>query len=273
MGEELYFFKLNRELAATHLRARLTQDGEHSYCNFLLSSCNEEGVQWEIVLEKAQENIDQISLDELWTVFVWFRKRNNKADSESYSDYEKRLYSEMKSCGIEFFFEIDSKTPVRSFHRCIWDYETLTQIEWQHDCTDTELRNLLNYLICYTGILTKYLNIYLYKYGGNISENVSIDRFIEEINQTTDYRFYQLALTQFKENSEYLKESVWMCEELSKYHRSQSHLSSYSIPLELSEHDARETEILSVSQLLYFALGLKDALGDYSGAVKILHSN
>jgi hypothetical protein len=130
MAEDLYFFKFNNELAKANLVPLLTGEEGLDYKNYLLYynelDSDDEAVDFDVVRQKASDNIETVNTEELWTLFNWFYKKHvDDVKPGGYSEAYEKLLSIMKNHGLDLFFEIGSKTPVRAFHRLLWDYEIL----------------------------------------------------------------------------------------------------------------------------------------------------
>ena len=67
MSEQLYFFKLNKEIARTKLSALLNDDDSYKQYLFENFSKGEEKLEFNNIINKINENIELLSTEELWS--------------------------------------------------------------------------------------------------------------------------------------------------------------------------------------------------------------
>lgn len=274
MSEQLYFFKFNKEIARTKLSTLINKDDSFSYKQYLIEnfSKGEENVEFNNIINKIDENIELLSTEELWSLYGWFSERTEKLKTNiEYFSLDNNEREEMRNYGLDLFHEIPSKTPVRNFHELLGDYEFLINQDIGYTCGSDELNGLLNYIICYTGELTIFLNKYYYKYGESWDENSQIEQLINDINSTSNSYFYNLALSEFEKSMEYINETMESVPKLKEFRNAQKD-NSYSVPMEFHEIEKRESKLVNVAALLYRALGIKEKIKNYDGKIIRLHS-
>lgn len=272
MSEQLYFFKFNKEIARTKLSALINEDDSSSYKQYLFENFkDEEKVQFNNIINKIDENVELLSIDELWSLFDWFIARVEKQNPHIPNyDLDKQTDEEMGKYGLHLFCEIPSKTPVRNFHELLGEYEFLTDQEIHHICGSDELNGFINYLICYTGELTIFLNKYYYT-SDRSDENLEIEQAINDINSKSDNYFHNLALSELEKSMAYNNETMQLIPPLIEFRRANMD-KSYTLPKEFNEFEERESKIINVASLLYIAIGLKEKLINYDGKIIRLHS-
>jgi hypothetical protein len=272
MAEELYFFRFDKQKAKVALYESLNKPGDHSYEKYIRKEYNGD-LKFNSIIKKVTGNIELITIDELWSLFNWFYEKNEQVGQTlDYAAFQKRLNDEMFANGLDLFFSIDSKTPVIHFNNYLINYAILSKTEIGHDCQAAALHNFLNYVICYAGELTVFLNINYYKHPVDHEENQAIQKAIKAINTATHSRYHKLALQEFNKNLSFYQETMQLVPALTAFRRAQNDSSPYSIPGELAATAERESELLNLAAQLYFAQSIKDKLAGYEGQVKLLHS-
>lgn len=275
MSEQLYFFKFNKEIARTKLSTLINKEDSFSYKQYLFEnfSKGEENMQFDNIINKIDENIELLSTEELWSLFKWFSERIEKLNTNiEYYNLDKKTHEEMRNYGLDLFYEIPSKTPVRNFHELLGDYEALTNQEIENNCGSDELNGFLNYIISYSGELTIFLNKYFYKRGESYDENLQIEQLIYDINSKSNSYFYNLALSELEKSMGYNNETMQLVPKLIEFRQANKDKSSYYLPMELNEISERENKIINVAALLHTALDLKEEIKNYDGKIIRLHS-
>jgi hypothetical protein len=274
MSEQLYFFKFNKEIARTKLSTLINKDDSFSYKQYLFEnfSKGEDNLQVNNIINKIDENIELLSTGELWSLFFWFSARVEKLNPNiEYYNLDNKVNEEMCNYGLYLFYEIPSKTPIRNLHELLGDYEFLTDQEIKNNCGADELIGFLNYIICYSGELTIFLNKYYYKNGDRREENLEIEQLIYDINSKSNNYFHNLALSELEKSMGYYNETMQLVPKLIEFRRANND-KSYTLPMELYEISEREDKIIKVAALLHIALGLKESINNYDGKIIRLHS-
>lgn len=276
MSEELYFVKFNKEVARAELPELINNVNDpFPYHTYLLENQSnyEERLELEIITIKIKENIELLTVDELWTLVNWFSDRSDfLADKRGENYVYHSPIGQMSHYGLDLFFEIPSKTPVRKFHSLLNDFMALTNqdIDYRNDVD--QLKMFCKYAICYCGEMMLFLNTHYYERAKNDPQNLKILEYISEINLASDGYYHQLALAEIEKSREYNLETAKLMLELSEFTRTQNHNSSYSIPLALSENSRRESAIIEDAFMFYRIVELRDLIKDYHGKVIRLHS-
>jgi hypothetical protein len=264
MSEQLYFFKFNKEIARTKLSTLIK--GDDSYKQYLIENVNryEEELEVNNIINKIEENVELLSVDELWSLFDWFDERFEKLKLN-------KRYEEMFNHGLDLFFEMPSKTPIRNLHLILGDYEFLTDQDLGKVCGSDELNGFLNYVICYSGELTIFLNKHYYTSSDSNEENLEIEQLINDINSKSDNYFHNLALLELERSREYNIETMQLVPGLIEFRKANND-TSYILPAEFKEIEAREKRIINAAFALHTALALKEKIKDYDGKIIRLHS-
>lgn len=275
MAEELYFYKLNSEKAKTELIQQLKVDDEFSYQKYSNKYADEE-LNFEEVIRKIEENIELLSIDEFWSISNWFWQRIETNHPNIGYDEQYGLFIKLMSAsGMELFYEIPSKTPVRKFHSILWDYECHMQTDIMHPlvgniCKSLDFNDFLRYGICFSGELCLFLNHKYYKNGDD--DDLKFQKEIDEINWKHGTHYHEMALKELEKQNEYNLETMSLIPALLEFRRSTAHLSIVSYPTEMSELSNREDELLNFAASFYHFIELKEMTENYSGTILRLHS-
>lgn len=181
-------------------------------------------------------------------------------------------FDKEKANGLDLFYEIGFKTPVRVFHHYLSEYELISNTTLAHDCQAADLINFLNYVICYAGELSLFLNINYYKEPVDIEEDQTIRNIIKEIDESPHSYYYTLAMDEFNKRLSDFEQTMQLVPPLIAFRKSKENASSYIMPEELAEVEQKESELLNLASQLYIALAIKEKLAGYEGQVKMLHS-
>lgn len=277
MAEELYFFRFDKEAARANLPALLTAAADYQQqIAKLPASRYDEPVLFENVLLKIEENVELLSIEEMWSLFNWFYKKAKRENpGEDYFVLVNRWHDEMRFYGLDLFAEIPSKTPVRAFHATTWHYdiETLTgKYDLLSRTTADDLRTLLDYMICYSGEVNIYVNSHHDNRADDNEYTLEIRQLIQEINQQRGHQIHQLALAEFEENK--LQYDVAMQLKPKPTSFRQQH-----IPIRVTVPQGRlmyfyksMDNIWTETYVIYYAKEIKEKLGNYQGLITRLHS-
>ena len=267
MAEELYFLKLDTDVAKTKLVHFLNMEDEFSYREYI-NKHSDKSLIFDDILKKIEVNIESLSRDEFMSIFYWFYRRIESLDSNlNYTDQEEKFHNELSNCGMELFFEIPSKTPVRKFHSVLNDYES-HKTDLNFICKSEEFNDFLRYGICFAGELFLFLNKHYYK----DESDTEIQKEIETINLHYGKSCHELALKEFMTTYEFNLETINQLPSLLEFRRNTMHLPSVSYPDELSDLLDRENDLINLAGSYYYFLDLKEKLGNYCGTILRLHS-
>ncbi|SHN41248.1 hypothetical protein [Chitinophaga sp. CF418] len=276
MSEQLYFFKFNKEIARTKLFILISkEDDSFSYKQYLLENQDkfEENLRYDNIISKIGENIELLSTEQLWSLFHWFSERTEKLyPNIEYFSSDGKTHEEMRNYGLDLFYEFDTTSQVRYFYDLLRDYDGLTD-EWLgSSCRPDELNRVLNYIICYTGELTIFLNKYYYNHRESDDENLEIERLIYDINSKSNGYFHNLALSELEKSMEYNNETMQLVAKLREFRADSNDKSSYTIPMEEYEIEKRVSRLINIACLLHTATSMKEEIENYDGKIIKLHS-
>lgn len=266
MAEELYFFKFDKDKARNILTQMISTIEPFSYQCYL----EDESVNYNHVYLQVENDVEHLSSEELWSLYTWFSEKHEVlSPKQSYSELEKTIRSDMFDAGLDLFFEIPSKTPVRKFHELLRDYEHHSKQELELTCSQNQFAGFLNYLICYTGSLQLLMNKDYYEYPNNHKENVAINALINSI-PSTDY-CHDFARTQIElEKKDYLK-TIAAIKQLIQFRRTQLKQND-PLPKEFAPIAKQERNLINKASILYLGIELKEKLSNYKGLITRLHS-
>jgi hypothetical protein len=271
MAEELYFFKFNREAARKNLPDLLNIKDAISFHQYLIDH-NDNEVTVDTIVRKAEENIEQLTISELEALFHWFAERiEHQGNNQDYAQHLQQHQQEMAQHGLDLFYEIPSKTPVRNYHHFMGDYETLTSQELTHQCSAHQLKQFLQYAICYTNELTLFLNIHYYHKEEMCEENLQIKEQLQTISQGNNY-LYQLAQSKYKKELPYYQQVMQAIPQLAAFRNANKDKTSYTYPDYLTEIQEQESHLVNLAYQKYIGEEIIDKLVGYEGQVTILYS-
>lgn len=115
MAEELYFIKTNPNIAKINLYNKLCREKEE-IIRFLHDDAK---VSLEIIKNKVKDSIDQLSKEELTSLFTWF--------TNAYPKDSEEARTQLFIHGIDVFYEIPKKENVQSFEDLLSDYENYSK--------------------------------------------------------------------------------------------------------------------------------------------------
>jgi len=273
MSEQLYFFKFDRVKAREQLVTKITNQTGYTYQAHIDAEEDPEIIIYKQVVSKVKNNVEDLSADELWSIEAWFNEKNERLYPQmSDTDRSYLTSDEMQACGLDCFYEMLSKTPIRKLHYIMGEYEWLTQQEIGYSWTKVQFEGFLNYLICYTGELTIFLNDHYYDQYNDEQENDEIRELIHELNLETDSYFHQLALAQIEKERTSHFETIRLVSELKKFRKANEHLKVVEIPSELVKASIKENDLINLAAVLSHGIQLKEVLANYQGVITRLHS-
>lgn len=143
MAEELYFIKTNPNIAKINLYNKLCRE-EENILNFLQS--NGKG-NLEIIKDKVKESVEELTKEELLSIFSWFSKMYHSDDEE--------IKTQLFIHGIDLFYEIPSTHHVENFQQILSNYEKLFHQDLNYKVNAQNFNQFLIYGIFLTEIINK----------------------------------------------------------------------------------------------------------------------
>ncbi|KMQ65649.1 hypothetical protein ACM46_07180 [Chryseobacterium angstadtii] len=115
MAEELYFIKTNPTIAKINLYNKLTRE-EEKVIPFLQEDSK---VSLEIIKNKVKDSVEELSREELSSIFTWF--------SNTYPTDSEEVKTQLFINGLDIFYEIPKEQNIQSFKDILSDYEKYAQ--------------------------------------------------------------------------------------------------------------------------------------------------
>ena len=113
VAEELYFFKIDPIKARSELFNKLKIKDNFTYSEYLERN-SEKKLNYIEIISRVNESIELLSRDEFWSISYWIYEKVELENSKlNYKDIKDLYQKYMFDCGMELFYEIPSKTPVR----------------------------------------------------------------------------------------------------------------------------------------------------------------
>lgn len=270
MGQELYIFKLNQQRAKDQLTQTLSKKSASSYKKYLADSTYYQTLSFEDIVQKAATDIEQISIEELWSLFHWFydevEQENPAAD---YQEIENQFHQKMSENGLDLCYEIPSKTPVNNFFLTLGTYNGLNNSNLRYDYDAKELQQFLDYAVCLKGKIYKLLIEHYYHNDKSKLEDYSMMAYRLEVIAYDNPEAYALANQQFNHEKKYFLETI---QEIVAFFKVNKRLSSYQVDSEYGQISRKESEIINSAAQFYYVCSFHDILMGYQGRVKMLHS-
>lgn len=143
MAEELYFIKTNPNIAKINLYNKLSRE-EENILNFLQPDAR---AHLEIIKNKVKNSIEELSPEELLTIFSWF--------SNTYSSDHEEAKTQLFINGIDLFYEIPSTDHTENFLQILAHYEKLSQQHLNYIVDAQHFNQFLIYGIFFTEIINR----------------------------------------------------------------------------------------------------------------------
>ncbi|MFC3159129.1 hypothetical protein SAMN05443633_10344 [Chryseobacterium arachidis] len=144
MAKELYFIKTNPVVAKINLYNKLCRE-ENNVLEFLE---DDKKTSLELIKKKLQEeNVDNLSKEELSGIFNWFREKYNSTNPE---EVKTQLFVH----GIDVFHQLSS-SHIGVFQQILSDYEKYTQHKLSFKTNAEQFFHFLIYGIFFTGLINK----------------------------------------------------------------------------------------------------------------------
>ncbi|PIF47183.1 hypothetical protein CLU96_4232 [Chryseobacterium sp. 52] len=143
MAEELYFIKTNPNIAKINLYNKLCRE-EDNILKFLQPDAK---VSLEIIKNKVKDSVENLSREELSSIFTWF--------SSIYPADSEEAKTQLFINGLDFFYEIPKEENVKSFQDILSDYEKYSQQNLDFMVNSQNFTQFLIYGLFYTDIALK----------------------------------------------------------------------------------------------------------------------
>jgi len=270
MGREVYFFKFDRQLAKDSLANILQEKSDNSYKNFLKDSTSWE-VDFDEVFQKVNNDIEELGLDELWTLYNWFYyKIDLQYEKASYAKINREFNKEMKRNGLELFYEIPSKTPAGYFFSLLSDYRSLMNTGFYYIFQSDYFNNFLDYSIAFTGFISQLLieDYYGKDDGFHLEQFWVIEGKLYQILEN-NLSQYELALEEFDRKKERYIATI---KKIKKFKNTSKKMMNPAIYNEYSDVKYYEEELFGFDYQFSTISDMKKALGGYKGTIKVLDS-
>lgn len=143
MAEELYFIKTNPNIAKINLYNKLCREEEN-----ILSFLQPNGkANLEIIKDKVKDSVEELTKEELLSIFSWFSKMYHSNDEE--------IKTQLFIHGIDLFYEIPTTNNVEKFLQILSNYEKVFQQDFNYIVNAQNFNQFLIYGIFLTEIINK----------------------------------------------------------------------------------------------------------------------
>ncbi|WP_238640038.1 hypothetical protein [Chryseobacterium elymi] len=143
MAEELYFIKTNPNIAKINLYNKLCRE-EENIINFLQDDAK---VSLEIIKNKVKNSVENLSKDELSSIFTWF--------SSAYPTDPEEVKTQLFIHGLDLFYEIPKEENVKTFQEMLSGYEKYSKQNLNFMVDSQNFNQFLVYGLFYTDISLK----------------------------------------------------------------------------------------------------------------------
>ncbi|MGK6343000.1 hypothetical protein ACMGDK_12225 [Chryseobacterium sp. DT-3] len=143
MAEELYFIKTNPNIAKINLYNKLCRE-EENIINFLQDDAK---VSLEIIKNKVKDSVENLSKDELSSIFTWF--------SSVYPTDREEVKTQLFIHGLDLFYEIPKKENVKTFQKMLSEYEKYSKQNLNFMADSQNFNQFLVYGLFFTDISLK----------------------------------------------------------------------------------------------------------------------
>lgn len=255
MAEELYFIKTNPVVAKINLYHKLCRE-EETVINFL---DEDKKTSLEIIKNKVKNSVETLTEDEFFKIIHWITDRYKDHQDD---EHEMQLFIN----GMDLFYEIPSKTPVRHFHDVICDYMNFIGRDFEIIITAEDFNNFLVYGIFSTGILSTFVDEHYY--------NTEADPYLltmMDILKSSHENLYHFAKEEFNANIETLKQDIIDMKKVAEFNKANLH-TSFSYPSEFTDYLEKEKHILGRAAVNDYFLELYQLTRYYHGNILKLHS-
>ncbi|MDQ0067638.1 hypothetical protein [Chryseobacterium lathyri] len=143
MAEELYFIKTNPNIAKINLYNKLCRE-EENIINFLQADPK---VSLEIIKKKVKDSVENLSKEELSSIFTWF--------SSIYPADREEAKTQLFIHGLDLFYEIPKTQNVQTFREMLSAYENYSKQKLDFMVDAQNFNQFLLYGLFFTDISLK----------------------------------------------------------------------------------------------------------------------
>jgi hypothetical protein len=143
MAEELYFIKTNPNIAKINLYNKLCRE-EENIISFLQDDAK---VSLEIIKNKVKDSVENLSKEELSSIFTWF--------SSTYPTDPEEVKTQLFIHGLDLFYEIPKEENVKTFQEMLSDYEKYSKQNLNFMVDSQNFNQFLVYGLFFTDISLK----------------------------------------------------------------------------------------------------------------------
>lgn len=143
MAEELYFIKTNPNIAKINLYNKLCRE-EENIVRFLQDDAK---VSLEIMKNKVKDSVENLSKEELLSIFTWF--------SSVYAADREEVKTQLFIHGLDLFYEIPKEENVKNFQDLLKDYENYSKQNLDFMVNAQNFNQFLIYGLFFTDIALK----------------------------------------------------------------------------------------------------------------------
>lgn len=140
MAEELFFIKTNPNIAKINLYNKLCRD-EEKIIGFLQPDAR---VSLEIIKNKVKDSVENLSKEELSSIFQWF--------SNAYPADREEAKTQLFIHGLDLFYEIPKEQHVKNFQEILADYEKYSKQNLDFMVDSQNFNQFLIYGLFFTDI-------------------------------------------------------------------------------------------------------------------------
>lgn len=141
MPEELYFIKTNPNIAKINLYNKLCREGDH-IMKFLHDDAK---VSLEIIKNKVKDSVNDLSKEELSSIFTWF--------SSTYPSDSEEAKTQLFINGIDLFYEIPKEENIKDFQEILFNYENYSKQNLDFMVDAQNFNQFLIYGLFFTDII------------------------------------------------------------------------------------------------------------------------
>jgi hypothetical protein len=262
MAEEIYFIKTNPTVAKINLYNKLCRE-EKNILDFL---DDDKKTSLEIIKTKLQESINTCTQDELLSIYHWlYNTCVHTNDDKSEEEIKTQLFIN----GLDLFFEISSKSSVKSFSHVLSDYEVYIGHHLPFVSEAKDFNRFLIYSIFYTGKLKIFLNKH-----DHTNDTADDHVILMQLNMLKpNYKdLYEWAEKEFNTGFPVFENFINESQKLGEFHQTAKDSQSYSVPSELVPLLEKEKDIIATANLYHTLCGLYELTKYYKDPIIKLHT-
>ncbi|ASK30434.1 hypothetical protein CEY12_10080 [Chryseobacterium sp. T16E-39] len=150
MAEEIYFIKTNPTIAKINLYKKLCSE-EDIVLNYL---DDDKKTSLEVIKAKVSDSVENLTPDELRSIFHWFHTEYNDKTSDP-EECKEEIINQLFINGIDQFYEIPS-TDAPNFNQIITDYQKYSHSNLNYKFNAENFSPFLIYGIFFTGLINRF---------------------------------------------------------------------------------------------------------------------